>query len=108
MAESAALTAHRASAERLRLQIASRYRGAAVEIDATGFAIRVGGPSGALLALAPLYQACIRDPAAAPRLISSFVSSVERQLSPAAPLEMSANRLLWCVRGRRDLEHLRR
>jgi hypothetical protein len=99
-----------AFAERVSVQIASRYAGAPVEVDALGFAIRIGGPgsAGTTLALAPLHQACLRSPAETPRLIASFVASVEKQLQGGSPLELSTARLLWCVRARRDIDELKR
>ena len=98
-----------AFAERLRVQIASRYRGASVEVDRASFSILLGSGAGAtLLSLAPLHQACLRDATEAPRLIANFVASVEKQLGAASPVEMSTARLLWCVRGSGDIQKLKR
>lgn len=109
MVDAQAFADRDAFAERLRVQIASRYRGAPVDVDRAAFAIRVGGGvSGATLSLAPLHQACLRSPDQAPRLIANFVASVEKQLGSSAPLELSTARLLWCVRGRRDVEQVKR
>jgi len=109
MTDSALVSDREAFAQRLRTQIAARYRAASVEVDPAAFGIRVRDGGGAtLLALAPLHQAVVRDPASAPRLISNFVASVEKQLGATAPLELSTARLLWCVRAGGDIEKLAR
>ena len=98
-----------AFAERLRVQIASRYSSAPVGVDPVRFAVRIGDTGNeATLALAPLQHACLRSPAEAPRLIAEFVASVERQLESDTPVAMAEARLLWCVRGSREIDHLKR
>jgi hypothetical protein len=98
-----------AFAERMRLQLRSRYRTAEVEVDLEGFALRLRA-SGmeARLPLGPLHQACRREPERTATLISEWVGRAERQLSPRSGLEPRPGRLLWCVRGERYLESLNR
>ncbi|MBV8528488.1 MAG: hypothetical protein JOZ75_09250 [Candidatus Dormibacteraeota bacterium] len=90
-----------AFAERIRLQLKSRYRAARVEVDGERFALRVTGDGlDATLPLAPLQQAVLRDPAHTPALIARFVTGVETQLTPRAVGAFSVDRLVWCVRSR--------
>ena len=89
-----------AFAERIRLQVTSRYRGAQVDVDAERFALRVTGEGlDATLPLGPLHQSVLRDPAQTPALIARFVSGVESRLTrrPAGAFKLSG--LLWCVRS---------
>lgn len=89
-----------AFAERIRIQLTSRYRGARVEVDDQRFALHVTGDGlDATLPLAPLQQAVLRDPAHTPALIARFVTGVESQLTPRAYGGFSVERLLWCVRS---------
>lgn len=89
-----------AFAERIRIQLTSRYRGARVDVDDERFALRVTGDGlDATLPLAPLQQAVLRDPAHTPALIARFVSGVESQLTPRAYGAFSIDGLLWCVRS---------
>jgi hypothetical protein len=108
VAEADAISDRTAFAERMRLQVAARSRGADVAVDAPAFALRIGGRGSALISLAPLHQACLRAPADSPRLIANFAASVEKQLDTAAPLELSTARLLWCVRAGADIAGLKR
>jgi hypothetical protein len=89
-----------AFAERMRLQLESRYRGVDVEIDAAAFALRLRAAGvDATLPLGPLHHACQRQPARSASLIADWVRVAERQLSPRTGTEVSPTRLLWCVRG---------
>jgi hypothetical protein len=93
-----------AFAERIRLQLVSRYRGANVEVDTARFALHVTGSGlDLMLPLAPLYHACERAPDRIPALIGEYVASVEHQLTPQPALALSTSRLLWCVRNDRFL-----
>ena len=96
-------------AERLRRQIASRYRGVSVEVDEARFALRVVAPGiHATLPLAPLEHDCRRQPEQSSSLIARFVAAVERQLTPTRRDGLSLRRVLWCVRARRDVASLAR
>ena len=98
-----------AFAERIRLQLTSRYRGVAVEVDPVRFALHVTAPGiDSTLPLSPLHHACLREPERAPALITEYVSSVERQLTPRTGTELSTRRLVWCVRTRAYLAELAR
>lgn len=89
-----------AFAERIRIQLTSRYRGARVDVDDERFALHVTGEGlDATLPLAPLQQAVLRDPAHTPDLIARFVTGVESQLTPRAYGAFSVDGLLWCVRS---------
>ena len=89
-----------AFAERIRIQVTSRYRGARVDVDEERFALRVTAEGlDATLPLAPLQQALLRDPAHTPALIARFVTGVESQLTPRPYGAFSVDRLLWCVRS---------
>ena len=93
-----------AFAERIRLQVMSRYRGASVEVDAARFALHVNGSGlDLMLPLAPLYHACERQPDRVPALIGEYVASVDHQLTPQPAAALSTSRLLWCVRSDRFL-----
>ena len=91
------------------MQIASRYQGATVEVDPARFALRVVA-SGVetSLPLAPLYHRCVRHPVDTAALIAGFTASVEKQLGGSDPSDMSAARLLWCVRSVAYIEQLSR
>ncbi|MGO8686429.1 MAG: hypothetical protein ACLQT7_04470 [Candidatus Dormibacteria bacterium] len=98
-----------AFAERMRLQLESRYRGLDVTIDGAAFALRLHGAGvDVTLPLAPLHHACLRQPGRSGSLIADFVRGTERQLSPRTGTEVSPAHLLWCVRGVRYLEGLHR
>lgn len=89
-----------AFAERIRIQLKSRYRGARVDVDDERFALHVTGEGlDATLPLAPLQQAVLRDPAHTPALIARFVTGVESQLTPRAYGRFGVDGLLWCVRS---------
>jgi len=89
-----------AFAERIRLQLMSRYRGANVEVDSARFALHVTGSGlDLMLPLAPLSHACERQPDRMPALIGEYVASVEHQLTPRPAVALSTSRLLWCVRN---------
>jgi hypothetical protein len=91
-------------AERIRLQLVSRYRGASVEVDGARFALHVTGSGlDLMLPLAPLYHACERAPDKVPALIGEYVASVEHRLTPQPAIALSTSRLLWCVRNDRFL-----
>lgn len=95
--------------ERVRRQLASRYRGTNLAVDDARFAIRVTAPGiDVTLPLAPLEHGCVHDPASAASQIAAFVRSVERQLTPTSPTRIMLSRLLWCVRSREYLAGLRR
>jgi hypothetical protein len=97
-------------AERLRLQVASRYRGTTVEIDPARYSLRVHGPGlDVTLPLAALHRACERQPARTAALITDFVGAAEASMVPRDDAEsVSLARVLWCVRSRRYLESLAR
>ena len=98
-----------AFAERMRLQLQSRYRGVEVAIDGPAFALRLhGGGVDVSLPLAPLHQACRREPERSGSLIADYVRLAERQLSSRTGTEVHPSRLVWCVRGTRYLEGLNR
>jgi hypothetical protein len=91
-------------AERVRLQLLSRYRGSDVEVDTSRFALHVTGSGiDLMLPLAPLHHACERQPEKVPALIGEYVASVEHQLTPQPAITLSTSRLLWCVRNDRFL-----
>jgi hypothetical protein len=91
-------------AERIRVQLISRYHGANVEVDHARFALHVTGSGlDLILPLAPLYHACERRPDRVPALIGEYVTSVEQQLTPQPAIALSTSRLLWCVRNDRFL-----
>jgi hypothetical protein len=91
-------------AERIRVQLTSRYRSANVEVDARRFALHVTGSGlDLMLPLAPLYHACERQPEKVAALIGEYVASVEHQLTPQPAMALSTSRLLWCVRNDRFL-----
>ncbi len=72
-----------AFAERIRLQLISRYRSATVEVDAARFALHVTGSGlDLMLPLAPLHHACERSPDRVAALISEYVASVDHRLTP--------------------------
>jgi hypothetical protein len=91
-----------AFAERIRLQLMSRYHGANVAVDQARFALHVTGSGIDLtLPLAPLLHACERQPDRVPALIGEYVASIEHQLTPQPAVTLSTSRLLWCVRNDR-------
>ena len=93
-----------AFADRIRLQLVSRYHGANVDVDHARFALHVTGSGlDLMLPLAPLHQACERSPDRVPTLIGEYVTSVEHQLTPQPAMALSMSRLLWCVRNDRFL-----
>jgi len=98
-----------AFAERLRIQLQSRYRGMRVSRDPARFGLLVRGPSvEARLPLTPIQLDCLAQPARAGELIAGWVRSVEPQLTPGAPVAFALTRLLWCVRSRSYLDQLAR
>ncbi|MHB8718571.1 MAG: DUF1444 domain-containing protein [Candidatus Dormibacteria bacterium] len=104
-------TDHRAAfAERLRLQLASRFAGAQVQFDPARFALRLTAARVDIaIPLAALEAACEREPQRASSLIADFVRGVEARVNPQEPTEVvSPTRLLWCVRSRRYLDSLAR
>ena len=89
-----------AFAERIRLQVTSRYRGAHVDVDNERFSLRVTGAElDATLPLGALHQSVLRDPAHTPALIARFVSGIESQLTPRPAGDFKLSGLLWCVRS---------
>lgn len=99
-----------AFAERLRLQIESRYRGSTVELDPARYSLRVRAPGvDVALPLAALHNECERRPLRTSALIADFVRSVETRLLPRPTAgTVSPERVLWCVRSRHYLEGLAR
>jgi len=98
-----------AFAERLRLQVASRFRGTTVDIDPARYCLRVYGPGlDIALPLAALHAACERQPARTASLIADFVRSAEASMVPRPAETVSLSRVLWCVRSRRYLTSLAR
>ena len=109
MGDGSSLDDRHAFAERIRVQLASRYAGAAVEVEPDRFALHLTGPGiDTTLPLAPLHHACIREPARTPALIAGYVASVEAQLTPRSQSSFAPSRLLWCVRSRRYLDGITR
>lgn len=95
--------------KRLLLQLRSRYRGVAIDADPDTFAVRVVGAGVAsTLPLSPLQQACRRDPGQESTLITAWVRSVDRQMTPGVKAAISLARLVWCVRSQRYLESVNR
>jgi hypothetical protein len=89
-----------AFADRIRLQLTSRYHHARVEVDNERFSLHVTGDGlDATLPLAPLHQAVSRNPAQTPTLIARFVSAAENQLTPRVYGRFSTAHILWCVRS---------
>src|ERR1700694_4362677 len=85
-----------AFAERIRLQLTSRYRGVAVEFPPVRFALHVTAPGiDSTLPLSPLHHACIREPERAPVLITEYVGSVDRQLPPGTGTGLPTRRPRW-------------
>lgn len=98
-----------AFAERIRLQVTSRYRGAHVDVDTERFSLRVTGEGlDATLRLGPLHQSVLRDPAHTSALIARFVSGVESQLTPRAAGAFKLSGLLWCVRSAEYMKDIAR
>ncbi len=98
-----------AFAERLRLQLASRYSDVSVDIDPARFALRVHRPGlDVTLPLATLYRSSQRQPARTAALIADFVRTAEASMVPSTQERVSLARVLWCVRSRRYLESLAR
>lgn len=89
-----------AFADRIRLQLTSRYHGARVEVDNQRFSLHVTGEGlDTTLPLAPLHQAVLRDPAQTPALIARFVRGVENQLTPRPYGRFRTEHIIWCVRS---------
>ena len=98
-----------AFAERLRLQVAARYRGTTVEIDAARYTLRVRGAGiDVTLPLAALHAACERHPDRTATLIADFVRAAEASMVPRPADIVSLSRVIWCVRGRRYMASLAR
>ena len=109
MGDGSRLDDRQAFAERIRVQLASRYTGASVAVEPDRFALHLTAPGvDTTLPLAPLHHSCVRDPARTPALIASYVASVEAQLTPRSPSAFAVSRLVWCVRGRRYLDGITR
>jgi hypothetical protein len=89
-------------AERLRLQLAARYRGLNVDVDAVRFALRLhgAGVAAVTLPLGPLYDECGRHPWRTAALIAEFVAAAETQLTARPSSTLSLARVVWCVRTR--------
>lgn len=98
-----------AFAERMRLQLQSRYRSCTVSVDPARFAVRLVAPGvDATLPLTPLHTAVQREPERTSSLIADFVSAAEAQLQPRPGAGFSLARALWCVRSRSYLDELTR
>jgi len=96
-------------AERLRLQLQSRYRNHNFSVEPARFAIRITGAGvDATLALTPLYNAAQREPQRTSTLIADFVRSAEGQLQAQPGAGFSTARVLWCVRSQSYLEEMSR
>jgi len=96
-------------AERIRLQLASRYRDIEAAVNGARFAIHLAAPGlDVSLPLAPLHNDCLRRPDRAGELISSWVATIARQLTAVPLAEFAPSRLLWCVRSRSYVEDLGR
>jgi hypothetical protein len=105
----AAMEDRTAFAERIRLQLESRYRGHSVSVDAPRFAVRMVAPGvDATLPLSPLHNAVQREPQRTAALIADFVRAAEVQLQPRPGAGFSTARVLWCVRSRGYLEEMSR
>jgi hypothetical protein len=98
-----------AFAERIRLQLAARYREQTVSVDAARFALRLQGSGiDVTLSLSPLHNAVVREPQRTSSLIADFVRAAEGQLQPPPGAGFSTARVLWCVRSRAYLDDLSR
>jgi len=98
-----------AFAERIRLQLQSRYRACTVSVDPARFAVRLVAPGvDATLPLTPLHAAVQREPGRTSTLIADFVGAAEVQLQPRPGAGFSVSRVLWCVRSRGYLDELSR
>ena len=98
-----------AFAERIRLQLSARYPGVRVDTEPDRFALRVTAAGMDIsLPLAPLQNACRRQPERTAALIAEYVASTEHQLTPRGGAKLAPSRLLWCVRGDRYLEGIAR
>jgi hypothetical protein len=98
-----------AFAQRLRVQLQSRYRDMHVEPDPDRFGLHLTGAGiDSWISLTPLWTACLREPVRTSALIADFVREAERGLTPIAPVPLSLPRLVWCVRTTRYLrDHTR-
>ena len=109
MPEAQVLADREGFAERIRLQVAARYRATAVDIDEARFALRVSGPGiDASLPLAALHHACLRQPERGAALIADYIASIESRLAPRPARALSRGRLVWCVRSRTYLRGMSR
>jgi hypothetical protein len=98
-----------AFAERIRLQLESRYRGYTVAVDPARFAVRLTAAGvDATLPLTPLHTAVQREPARTASLIADFVRAAEVRLQARPGAGFSTARVLWCVRSRSYLDELSR
>jgi hypothetical protein len=98
-----------AFAERIRLQVLSRYPGSTVEIDPARYALRVRRPGVDIaVPLAALHNACERQPARTSPLIAEFVGGIEARMVATEGETFALSRLVWTVRSRRYLEGLGR
>lgn len=99
-----------AFAERMRLQLQSRYRGSAVDLDAARYSLQLRAPGVDIaVPLAALHNACQRQPERTASLIADFVRSVEARMVPQAGADaVSTARVVWCVRSTRYLAGLAR
>jgi hypothetical protein len=98
-----------AFAERIRIQLTSRYREAQVDVEPTRFALHVRAPGvETTLPLSPLHHECLRAPERSAALIAAWVTSIERQLTPRPVSSFSPGRVVWCVRTREYLAEVSR
>ena len=109
MASSAAAADRAGFAQRVRLQVAARYRGADIDVDDSRFVLRVRAPGiDTVLPLGPLHQACLRRPDQSAALITSYLANLERRLTPSTSPALNTARLIWCVRARSYLRSVGR
>ena len=109
MHQAEALADREGFAERIRLQVASRYRATEIDVDQARFSLRVNAPGiDADLPLAPLQHACLREPGRSAAIIAEYIASIENKLAPRPAASLATGRLLWCVRSRTYLQGVSR
>ena len=95
--------------QRIATQVRARYDQVAVAPDRPRFALQLTGSGiSATLPVAPLYNACVREPRRTTALIAEFVRTVERQMQAPDVLALVPSQLLWCVRSRASLRNVQR
>jgi hypothetical protein len=99
------MATHSEFAARIRTQLQARYGGVEITVDERAFSTHITGAGiDSQLSLSPLYRACEKDPEAAARLIATWISSIESELTPHSDRPYAPSRLLWCVRSQDYLE----